>query len=97
MKGMIMWGLLRVLLVTSGLLVPVISWGQGLPEGPGRDAVITGCTACHGLDNILQPHKKLTAVEWETYVYDMVARGAPVNKEDIEPIKQYLIKHFAVN
>ena len=76
-------------------LVPITADAQSLPEGPGRDILFTACTVCHGLENITQPHKTFTAEEWEFYVYDMVARGAPMNKDDIETVKQYLIDNFA--
>ena len=78
------------------VLLPINATAQGLPEGPGRDILFTACTVCHGLENITQPHKSFTSEEWEFYVYDMVARGAPMNEEDIERVKQYLIDNFAV-
>ena len=70
--------------------------GQGMPDGPGRDRILTACTACHGLDNITNPHKKLTAEEWEVYFYDMVARGAAIREDEMETVKQYLIDNYAV-
>ncbi len=77
------------------LMVPAMTVAQNLPEGQGRDILFTACTVCHGLENITQPHKSFTAEEWEFYVYDMVARGAPMNEDDIETVKQYLIDNFA--
>lgn len=88
--------LAALVLATTGLLLPVIGHTQGLPPGEGMQKVLTACTACHGLDNITNPHKKLTAQEWETYLYDMVARGAAIHKDEIEVVRRYLVDNFAV-
>lgn len=67
----------------------------GLPEGEGRDVMISACTACHGLANIVNPHKPLSTEEWEYYLYDMVVRGAPVHQDDLEALRRYLVENFA--
>ena len=85
--------LLDVLFIA--VLLPFAATAQNLPEGPGRDILFTACTVCHGLENITQPHKSFTEEEWEFYVYDMVARGAPMNEDEIEMVKQYLVENFA--
>ena len=97
MKTTISWNRKVLFLLAVGLLLPVITQAQDFPEGKGRDRILTACTACHGLDNIANPHQKLTAEEWDVYVYDMVARGAAVHKDELEDVKQYLIKNFAVD
>ena len=86
--------LTKYLLVAIILYLPVLSWGQGLPEGEHRDKVIMACSACHGLDNIFNASNKMSADDWEYYVYDMVARGAPVRKEDMQDIIKYLADNF---
>lgn len=96
MKNIIRWAQIAILTLATTFLLPVSGQAQDLPAGPGRDRMLTACTACHGLENITNPHKKLTAEEWETYFYDMVARGAAVEKDEMEDVKQYLIKNFAV-
>ncbi len=96
MKNIIRWGQITILSLATGLLLSTIGRAQELPDGAGRDRMLTACTACHGLDKITNPHKKLTAEEWETYFYDMVARGAAIQKDEMEDVKQYLIKNFAV-
>ena len=90
------WQDLRVLLMVTAILLPLAAQSQGLPPGEGMEKVLTACTACHGLDNITNSHKKLTAEEWETYFYDMVARGAPIHESEMETVKKYLIDNFAV-
>ncbi len=92
----IIWRDLRVLLMVTGIVLPVAGQSQGLPAGEGMDKILTACTACHGLDNITNSHKKLTAEEWETYFYDMVARGAAIHESEMETVKKYLIDNFAV-
>lgn len=94
MKNSMKWNM-AVLLVT-GLLWPYAGQAQGLPPGKGMERVLTACTACHGLDNLTNPHKKLTAEEWEIYFYDMVARGAAIHEDEMEMVKKYLIDSFAV-
>jgi len=71
------------------------SYAQGLPEGEHRDKVIMACTACHGLDNIFSPYNEMSADDWEFYVYEMVARGAPVKPEDMQDIIDYLADNFS--
>jgi cytochrome c553 len=97
MKNRIKMRYINTLIFSAWLMWSALGSAQGLPEGEGRDAMVAACTACHGLDNITDPYKKLSAVEWEMYLYDMVARGASVYEKDIEPIKEYLIQNFAVD
>ena len=77
------------------LYVPGLAWGQGLPEGENRDKVIMACSTCHGIDNIFNPSNPLSAEDWEFYVYEMIARGAPVRQEDIQDIIEYLADNFS--
>jgi len=88
---------LKTLVFAAWVMWPVFGSAQGLPDGEGRDVMIAACTACHGLNNITDPSKKLNAQEWELYLYEMIARGAAVYEEDIETLKQYLISNFAVD
>ena len=84
----------KSLCLISGLLFPVFSPAQDFPEGAGRDQILFACTACHGLENITAPHKKLTTEEWEVYLYDMVAKGANLTVDEIEPVRRYLIENY---
>jgi hypothetical protein len=69
--------------------------GQGLPEGDGLNVVIVSCTQCHGLDRLTKV--ELTAAEWENALYDMMARGAVVEKKDLANIREYLVRNFATD
>lgn len=88
--------IVRTLLFLSFGFFSVWARGQELPEGEGRDALITACTICHGLGNITNPHRKFNAEEWEFHLYDMISRGAPIYEKDVEMVKRYLIDNFAV-
>ena len=65
---------------------------QGLPEGPGKEAIEASCTLCHGLSYITQSSKSLSG--WRDIVSDMMARGAPLTKEEFEAVLPYLAMHF---
>lgn len=68
---------------------------QGLPEGEGLPVVIVACTQCHGLDRLTDI--KLSAVQWENALYDMMARGAIVEEKDLLSVREYLIENFATD
>ena len=66
-----------------------------LRDGPGRELVATRCAACHSLDYIQMnspfPDRKL----WETEVNKMInAFGAPIAKEDVTGIVDYLVQFY---
>ncbi len=63
------------------------------PEGDGRDKVFVACVQCHGLGHLTRV--SLDAEQWENAVYDMVARGAVIDIDDLDSIKNYLINNFA--
>ncbi len=83
------------LLILTLLYIPGLTWAQGMPEGENRDKVIMACSTCHGIDNIFNASNPISAEDWEFYVYDMIARGAPVRQEDIQDIIDYLVENFA--
>ena len=80
-----------IVLVCAGLP----AHAQGLPEGDGLNVVIVSCTQCHGLDRLTKV--ELTAAEWENALYDMMARGAVVEKKDLANIREYLVRNFATD
>ena len=88
------WILYGTLIAALSAALPAGVSAQGLPEGEGRDKVIMACSGCHGLDNIFNASNEMSAADWEFYVYEMISRGAPVLKDDIDIIKDYLIKNY---
>ncbi len=82
-------------LVTALLCAAVSAQAQGLPEGDGLQVVVVSCTQCHGLDRLTDI--QLTAAEWENALYDMMARGAIVEGQDLAAIRKYLVENFATD
>ena len=78
-------------LLTLGIAaLPVCA--QDLPDGPGKETVMTVCTACHGLEDIVA--SRHTKAEWKKVVEKMVSFGAEAKEEEIETIVTYLAKNF---
>ena len=71
-----------------------ISSQEVFPEGKGRDTLFLVCTQCHALNRMTEA--RFGADDWEFIVYDMISRGAPVYKDDIEDLNKYLIDNFAI-
>jgi hypothetical protein len=63
-----------------------------LPPGAGKTLVVTQCGTCHDLQGTIQLRKSREA--WEAIVVDMVARGAPLMIEEVDPIIGYLSEAF---
>lgn len=62
-----------------------------LPEGPGRDAVIENCTACHSPSTMLQ-QPKVSAEKWVTIIGKMKKLyKAPVDDAAVPAIVEYMV------
>jgi len=62
-----------------------------LPEGPGRDAVIENCTACHSPSTMLQ-QPKVSREKWESIVGKMKKLyKAPVDDAAVPAIVGYMV------
>jgi hypothetical protein len=91
--------LLASALFSIGIVLSVsLSWSQqdlkkSMPDGEGRDLAIDICTSCHNLERVLTAHK--TKDEWEQLVNNMIARGATIFPEEVEPLVKYLVKNFS--
>jgi len=70
---------------------PAVAFAQ-LPDGPGKDAVVKVCGACH------QPERaasvRLTRDGWNEVLADMVKRGAKASDEEMVQLLDYLSTHF---
>jgi mono/diheme cytochrome c family protein len=71
------------------------AFGQSLPAGAGLEIISVVCTQCHGIDYITNAAGKLTRADWENALYDMIARGAPVEEKDREVLLEYLQENLA--
>jgi hypothetical protein len=65
-----------------------------LKDGPGRDKV-NACLACHSLDYIQMNSRFLDKAGWTASVNKMInAFGAPIAKDDVEAIADYLAQNY---
>jgi hypothetical protein len=63
-----------------------------LPEGPGRDAVIANCTACHSPSTMLQ-QPRVSREKWESIVDKMITLyKAPVDEAAVPEIVDYMVR-----
>ncbi len=85
-----------LLLVLLPLTAVAADEGQfRLKEGAGRELVEANCATCHSLDYIQMNSPFLDRKGWEATLSKMVnAMGAPVPKEDVPMIVEYLNQHY---
>jgi cytochrome c5 len=63
-----------------------------LPEGDGKKILQNSCTACHGLDDVVNSH--MDKKGWETLIESMISNGAQVDDKDMPVLVAYLVKNF---
>ena len=62
-----------------------------LPEGPGRQAVLENCTACHSTSTMLQ-QPKVSRAKWKDIARKMITvYKAPVDEAAIPAIADYMV------
>lgn len=62
-----------------------------LPPGPGREAVLENCTACHSPSTMLQ-QPVVSRAKWESIAEKMITvYKAPVDPEAIPAIAGYMV------
>jgi competence protein ComEA len=66
---------------------------QDLPEGKGKDVVEQVCGSCHETYLILT-HGRTTKQNWSLLVDDMASRGTAATEEQIQTIKDYLVRNL---
>ncbi len=74
-------------------LAPTAGSQEQFPDEPGRDTLFLACTQCHSLGKMIAAD--MTKDDWEFLVYDMIARGSPVEEDEIDDLKTYLQNNFA--
>jgi virginiamycin B lyase len=63
-----------------------------LPEGAGKETVQRACASCHALSAVTNAgHNR---EEWTSVLHMMVTAGAPVPKDQIPTVTDYLAKNF---
>ena len=66
--------------------------GEGLPDGPGKDATVKACGTCH--EGRRAASVRLTREGWAAVIQDMQKRGAAVTDEEFAVILDYLTTNF---
>jgi len=82
-----MWTLLTIAVATMAYATT-----QDLPEGDGKKILQNSCTACHGLEDVVNSH--LDKKGWEDLVQSMISNGAAVEDKDLPVLVAYLTKNF---
>ena len=65
-----------------------------LKDAPGRDKA-QACVACHSVDYIPMNSRFLDKAGWTASINKMInVFGAPIAKDDVEPIAEYLAANY---
>ena len=67
---------------------------EQLPEGAGRQILMSACTACHGLREVTKFRGFYVRQQWKDVVLTMVDYGAPVGDKDVEVLTDYLTENL---
>ena len=89
---------MRALLVLLLVSAPALAQEEKLvlKDAPGRDKAMQ-CLACHSLDYIQMNSRFLDKAGWTASVNKMInAFGAPIAKEDVDTIAEYLAQNYGV-
>lgn len=76
-------------------LCTVASWPQNqpqLPDGNGKETIQKACGSCHALTTVTNAGH--THDEWTSVLNMMVTAGAPVPKDQMATVTDYLAKNF---
>ena len=65
-----------------------------LPDGAGRQILMSACVACHGLREVTKFRGVYTRQQWRDIVLTMVDYGAPVGEKDAEVLTDYLTENL---
>ncbi|CAI8825503.1 cytochrome c [Methylocaldum szegediense] len=91
---------MRNALLPAVFVVATASAGEmriELEKGAGYDIVMENCTLCHSLDYIPMHSGFMKRTDWQATVDKMVnVMGAPIDKDDIPVIVDYLTTHYGV-
>jgi cytochrome c5 len=63
-----------------------------LPDGPGKEVVLTVCTQCHDLQRVRR--ERLSAEGWSEILLAMLNEGAPLTDKDFAAVLRYLARNF---
>jgi hypothetical protein len=63
-----------------------------LPDGPGKELVLTICTQCHDLQRVRRT--RLSPEGWLGLLETMLNEGAPLSEKDFPDVLRYLARNF---
>jgi hypothetical protein len=63
-----------------------------MPDGPGKELVLTICTQCHNLERVRR--ERLTPEGWLEVLESMLNEGAPLSEKDLPAVLRYLARNF---
>ena len=63
-----------------------------MPDGPGKNIVLTVCTMCHDLSRVRR--NIATREDWEDKLVSMLNEGAPLSEQDFPIVLNYLARNF---
>lgn len=81
-----------VLLPAALLCFGLPANGQELPDGPGKELAAANCNSCHPL--LSRVGAGYTPDGWRTVLRMMINQGAPLQADQVEPLRTYLISSF---
>jgi hypothetical protein len=87
----------RILALLCGLLLASSAAAQrakpaGLPDGPGKEVLVSKCFQCHAPTMWQDNRQDLRG--WESVLYRMVGRGALWSEDEIKTMAGYLATAF---
>jgi putative heme-binding domain-containing protein len=85
-------GLIIGLATISFFTLPMVTFGQPLPDGKGKAEFQQICSSCH--TTAMVTRLKNTPDEWKSIVDDMVSRGAQGSQADLDNVVLYLSTNF---
>ena len=78
-------------------LDPDVEAGIELPDGAGRDALLSACLGCHDLGGLDLFASFYSRDDWRVLVLTMVETGAAIAPAEVEAIADYLGRHFGTD
>jgi quinoprotein glucose dehydrogenase len=84
--------IMKLATIVAAFLLAASVQAQDLPDGAGKELVMTVCTQCHDTARIVS--KRKTKMEWNDLVDSMAMRGAKGSDEEFDTIVNYLAKNF---
>lgn len=80
------------MLISSLIALNATAAEVELPDGKGKEAVLSSCTDCHNTERIRVQH--LDEEGWNAILREMMETGAHINPDDMKVIVSYLAKNF---